>query len=55
MRQQLVNSELFYGPKEARILTERWRIHYNTVPHTVVAGVSHPSPKTSGLRVEGYL
>jgi transposase InsO family protein len=35
MRDQLLNGELFYTLKEAQIIIERWRIHYNTVrPHT---------------------
>jgi putative transposase len=34
-RDELLNGELFYGLKEAQILIEKWRIHYNTVrPHS---------------------
>jgi len=29
-RDQFLNGELFYSLNEARILTEQWRIHYNT-------------------------
>ena len=31
MREQFLNGELFYTLNEAQIMTERWRIHYNTV------------------------
>jgi putative transposase len=35
MREQLLNGDLFYTLKEAQILTERGRTHYNTVrPHS---------------------
>ena len=34
-RDKLLNGELFYSLKEAQILIEKWRIHYNTVrPHS---------------------
>jgi putative transposase len=52
MRDQLLNGELFYTLKEAQIIIERWRIHYNTVrPHSSL-GASHPLPKLSSLRAE---
>ena len=39
MRDQLLNGELFYTLKEAQIIIERWRIHYNTVrPHSSLGG-----------------
>lgn len=31
LRVELLNGEIFYTLKEAAILIERWRIHYNTV------------------------
>ena len=31
LRDELLNGEIFYTLKEAVILIERWRIHYNTV------------------------
>jgi transposase InsO family protein len=52
MREQFLNGELFYTLHEAQIMTERWRVHYNTV-HTAVLGGSHPFPKPSSLRAEG--
>lgn len=47
MRTQFLNGELFYTLKEAQVLTEQWRIHYNTVrPHSSLGG-SHRSPRWS--------
>ena len=30
-RDELLNCEIFYTLKEAQVLIEQWRIHYNTV------------------------
>ena len=53
MREQFLNGELFYTLKEAQILTERWRTHYNTVrPHSSLGG--QPSvPETIQLASRG--
>jgi transposase InsO family protein len=49
MRDQLLNGELFYTLKEAQIIIERWRIHYNTVrPHSSLGG-QPPAPETLQL------
>ncbi len=49
MREQFLNGELFYTLKEAQMLTERWRIHYNTVhPHSSLGG-QLPAPETIQL------
>jgi len=49
MRDQFLNGELFYTLKEAQILIERWRIHYNTVrPHRSLGG-QPPAPETFQL------
>jgi putative transposase len=49
MREQLLNGELFYTLKEAQIIIERWRIHYNTVrPHSSLGG-QPPAPETLQL------
>src|SRR6185503_14849366 len=49
MRDQLLNGELFYTLKEAQIIIERWRIHYNTVrPHSSLGG-QPPAPETIQL------
>ena len=43
-RDELLNGELFYSLKEAQILIEEWRIHYNTVrPHSSL-GYRPPAP-----------
>jgi len=44
LRDEFLNGEIFYSLKEARILTERWRVHYNTVrPHSSL-GYRPPAP-----------
>ena len=49
MRDQLLNGELFYTLKEAQIIIERWRVHYNTVrPHSRLGG-QPPAPETIQL------
>ena len=49
MREQFLNGELFYTLKEAQILTERWRSHYNTKrPHSSLGG-QPPAPETIPL------
>jgi putative transposase len=38
LRDELLNGEIFYSLKEARILIEAWRRHYNTIrPHSALA------------------
>ena len=35
LRDEFLNGEIFYTLKEAKILMEQWRVHYNTVrPHS---------------------
>jgi transposase InsO family protein len=35
LRDELLNGEIFYTLKEARILVEQWRVHCNTIrPHS---------------------
>ena len=58
MRDQLLNGELFYTLKEAQIIIERWRIHYNTVrPHSSLGKLkllkrclTLPAPSTGPAR-----
>lgn len=46
MRDELLNGEIFYSLKEAQILIEQWRKHYNTVrPHSAL-GYRPPAPAT---------
>ena len=45
-RDELLNGELFYTLREAQILIEQWRIHYNTVrPHSSL-GYRPPAPES---------
>jgi len=45
LRDELLNREILYSPKEAQILIEQWRIHYNEVrPHSLL-GYRPPAPK----------
>ncbi|WP_413585766.1 IS3 family transposase [Bdellovibrio sp. HCB274] len=46
LRDELLNGEIFYSLKEAKILIERWRKHYNTVrPHSSLK-YRPPAPET---------
>ena len=45
LRDELLNGEIFYTLKEAQILIEQWRIHYNTIrPHSAL-GYKPPAPE----------
>lgn len=45
-RDELLNGEIFYTLKEAQIIIEQWRQHYNTVrPHSAL-GYRPPAPET---------
>lgn len=45
-RDELLNGEIFYTLKEAQIVIEQWRIHYNTKrPHSAL-GYRPPAPET---------
>jgi putative transposase len=46
MRDELLKGEIFYSLKEAQILIEMWRKHYNTIrPHSSL-GYRPPVPAT---------
>ena len=46
LRDELLNGEIFYSLKEAQVLIEQWRVHYNTVrPHSSL-GYRPPAPQT---------
>ena len=46
LRDELLNVELFNDLREAKVLIERWRCHFNTVrPHTSL-GFRPPAPET---------
>lgn len=45
-RDELLNGEIFYTLAEAKIIIEKWRVHYNTVrPHSSL-GYKPPAPKS---------
>jgi transposase InsO family protein len=45
LRDELLNSEIFYSLKEAQIVIEAWRRHYNTMrPHSSL-GYRPPAPE----------
>ena len=46
LRNELLNGEMFYTLKEAKIMIERWQVHYNSKrPHTSL-GYRPPEPDT---------
>ena len=46
LRDELLNGEIFYSLKEAQVLIERWRRHYNAIrPHSAL-GYRPPAPET---------
>jgi len=46
LRDELLNGEIFYTLREAKILIEQWRRHYNTIrPHSAL-GYRSPAPET---------
>jgi putative transposase len=50
LRDELLNREIFYTVAEARVLVERWRVHYNTIrPHSSL-GYRPPAPEAVELR-----
>ena len=51
MRDELLNGEIFYSLKEAQILIEQWRIHYNTRrPHSAL-GYRPPAPEAGASAI----
>ena len=49
LRDELLNGEIFYSLKEAQVLIEQWRKHYNTVrPHSSL-NYRPPAPQTMNL------
>jgi putative transposase len=55
LRDELLNGEIFYSLKEAQVLTENWRVHYNTQrPHSSL-GYRPPAPTALESRELGSL
>ena len=47
LRDELLNGEIFYSLKEAKVVIEQWRKHYNTIrPHSSL-GYRPPAPQAS--------
>ena len=46
LRDELLNQEIFYTLKEARILIEQWRRHFNGVRRHSALGYRPPAPET---------
>ncbi len=47
LRDELLNGEIFYTLKEAQVIIEHWRCHYNTIrPHSAL-GYRPPAPETT--------
>lgn len=47
LRDELLNGEIFYSLKEAQVVIEQWRHHYNTIrPHSSL-GYRPPAPETN--------
>lgn len=45
LRDELLDGEIFYTLKEARIIVESWRHHYNTVRPHASLGYRPPAPE----------
>jgi transposase InsO family protein len=46
LRDELLEREIFYSLREAQVLVERWRRHYNEIrPHSAL-GYKPPAPQT---------
>jgi putative transposase len=54
LRDELLNGEIFYTLREAKVLINRWRTHYNTArPHSSL-GYRPPAPETRITRVVNH-
>jgi putative transposase len=55
LRDELLNGEIFYSLKEAQIIIEQWRHHYNTKrPHSSL-GYRPPAPETRLIKPGHFL
>ena len=46
-RDELLNGEIFYSLREAQIIIEEWRKHYNTKRPNSASGYRPPAPETN--------
>lgn len=58
LRDELLNGEIFYSLREAQVMIEKWRRHYNTKrPHSSL-GYRPPAPETftpEGIKLDRNL
>ena len=45
LRDELLNGEIFYSLREAKIVIESWRRHYNTIRPHASLGYKPPAPE----------
>ncbi|WP_182179897.1 integrase core domain-containing protein, partial [Methylobacterium radiotolerans] len=45
LRDELLNGEIFYTLREAQIIIESWRRHYNTIRQHGALGYKPPAPE----------
>ena len=55
LRNELLNGEIFYTLREAQVLIEQWRQHYDRVPPYSAHGYRPPAPETTAAHYEQYL
>mgnify|MGYP001792527865 FL=1 len=46
LRDECLNGEIFYSLREAKVVIEKWRIHYNTKRPHAALGYRPPAPVT---------
>lgn len=54
LRDELLNGEIFDTLLEAKVLIERWRVHYNTVRSHSALGYRPPAPEAIWMRSSGF-
>ena len=57
LRNELLNGEIFYTLREAQVVIEQWRQHYNRVLLHSALGYRPPAPETTvaGLTMESTI
>jgi putative transposase len=45
LRDELLDGEIFHGPREAQVVVEGWRRHYNAVRPHASPGYRAPAPE----------
>jgi putative transposase len=54
LRDELLNGEIFYSLREAKIVIESWRRHYNAVRPHASLGYRAPAPEVIILRAAAW-